>query len=67
MFAAWCAAEQRTVLLSERRITHLTQHRDHVETRFRCWCGATGVVTDPRLQAPVDSAPQPAPVDDLAS
>ena len=51
MFAAWCDAEQRTMLLSERRITRITQHRDRVEIGFRCWCGAQGTASDPRLRA----------------
>lgn len=48
MFAAHCPAENRTVLLSERRIQQIELANDRSTITFRCWCGAVGQVTDPR-------------------
>ncbi|HEX2577618.1 MAG TPA: hypothetical protein VHK88_14795 [Aquihabitans sp.] len=56
MFAAHCAAEGRTVLLSERRITGLDVAPDQVTISFRCWCGADGRVVDRRGTGPVAQA-----------
>ena len=48
MFAAHCPDEDRTVLLSERRILRIDLADDHSTITFRCWCGAVGQVTDHR-------------------
>ena len=52
MFAAHCPAENRTVLLSERRILRIEVTERTSTIRFRCWCGAVGQVTDERREAP---------------
>lgn len=48
MFAAHCAAEGRTVLLSTRRITDVRVEPDQVTIAFACWCGHECVVVERR-------------------
>jgi hypothetical protein len=52
MFAAHCPAENRRVLLSERRILRIEVTERTSTIEFRCWCGAVGQVTDERLRPP---------------